>query len=54
VTSAVRSPALGKPLALAILKKDFLAAGTTVEIPHGTGRLAGEAVSLPVRSRVLY
>jgi folate-binding protein YgfZ len=52
VTSAVSSPALGRPLALAILKKDFLAAGTSVQIPHGAGRLAGEAVRLPIRSGV--
>ena len=51
VTSAVRSPALGRPLALAILKRDFLHPGTPVEILHGADRLRGEVVRLPLHGR---
>jgi folate-binding Fe-S cluster repair protein YgfZ len=48
VTSAVKSPALDAPLALAILKRNFLVPGTKIEILHDTGRLCGEVVCLPL------
>ncbi len=50
VTSAVSSPALGRPLAIAILKKEFLIPGTKVGILHDAGSLRGEVVCLPLRS----
>ena len=49
VTSAASAPALDRPLALAILKRDSLTPGTRVEILHDTCRLSGEVVRLPLR-----
>jgi glycine cleavage system aminomethyltransferase T len=43
VTSAAYSPALGQPVALAYLHRDFLAPGTAVSV-NGIG---GEVRSLP-------
>jgi folate-binding protein YgfZ len=48
VTSAVFSPRLGRPLALAILKIDFLTAGSPVEVRFGETDYRGEVVSLPL------
>ncbi len=48
VTSAVRSPLLGRPLALAILKTEFLTPGTLVEVSYEDKSHPGEVVSLPL------
>jgi folate-binding protein YgfZ len=47
VTSAVRSPALGRPVAMAYIRREHLAPGTrlTVEVPGGTA--AAEVCPLP-------
>jgi folate-binding protein YgfZ len=43
VTSSAESPALGRPIALAYLKRDFIAPGTVVQLPAGTATV----VALP-------
>jgi folate-binding protein YgfZ len=43
VTSAATSPALGRPIALAYLKRDFVTPGTIVQLPAGTATV----VTLP-------
>lgn len=48
VTSAIRSPRLGRPLALAVLKIDFLRPGTAVEVLYGEIAHPGEIVPLPL------
>jgi folate-binding protein YgfZ len=48
VTSAEFSPALGKPLALAVLKISFSQPGTAVKIHSGQGQLSGTVVALPL------
>ncbi|HYK87722.1 MAG TPA: aminomethyltransferase family protein [Acidobacteriota bacterium] len=48
VTSAILSPRLGRPLALAILKLDCLKPGTAVEVAYGEASHPGEVVSLPL------
>lgn len=50
VTSAAYSPQLGKPLALAILKTDFLQPGTPVEVDVGQGFRPGKVVTLPIKA----
>jgi folate-binding protein YgfZ len=48
VTSATRSPALGRPVALAFVRRQHAAAGTRVEVRSG-GRAVGATVSdLPI------
>ena len=48
VTSAARSPALGRPVALAMLARAAAAPGTQVEVVSGAGTvLSGRVVSLP-------
>lgn len=49
VTSAIRSPRLGRSLALGILKSDFLQPGTPVEVVIGESNCRAEVISLPVR-----
>ncbi len=49
VTSAVISPTLRRPLALAVLKTEFLAPGTGVEVAYPSLTHPGEVVALPVR-----
>ncbi|MBM3789122.1 MAG: aminomethyl transferase family protein [Acidobacteria bacterium] len=49
VTSAVRSPRLGLPLALAVIRTAHLAPGTRVEVVCGTTLCAAEVVPLPLR-----
>ncbi len=48
VTSAVISPLLSRPLALAVLKTDFLSPGTRVEVAYESGTRNGEVVALPL------
>jgi len=48
VTSAILSPRLRKPLALAIIKTAFLQPGTPVELACGEGNCRGEVVQLPL------
>lgn len=50
VTSAVWSPRLEKPLALAVLKSDYLAPGTAVEVVYGDGAHRATVVALPLQS----
>lgn len=47
VTSAVRSPALGRPIAIAMVHRDFLEAGTRLEVLHGEARLTATTAPLP-------
>jgi folate-binding protein YgfZ len=49
ITSAVSSPRLGKPLALAVLKTDFLQPGTSVEVALGESHRPGKVIALPLR-----
>jgi folate-binding protein YgfZ len=52
VTSAVVSPALGKPIALGYVHRDFIEPGTAVAVVAGEGRLRATVVELPfVRPR---
>jgi folate-binding protein YgfZ len=48
VTSATFSPRLGRALALAVLKDDYRAPGTRVEVLTGEAAAAGEVVALPL------
>jgi folate-binding protein YgfZ len=48
ITSAAFSPRLQAPLALALLKTDFLEAGTAVELSFGDERIPGVVVTLPL------
>jgi aminomethyltransferase len=48
VTSAAFSPHLGCPLALAILKTDYLHAGARVDVAYGAELCTGEVVKLPL------
>jgi len=47
VTSSAESPALGRPIALGYLKRDFVAPGTIVQLPAGTATV----VALPFVAR---
>ncbi len=49
VTSAVVSPLLNQALALAILKRDFLTPGLTVDVACDVGKHRGRIISLPLR-----
>jgi folate-binding protein YgfZ len=49
VTSAVHSPRLGKPLALAVLKTDFLQPGTLVDVAYGESHRPGTVIALPLQ-----
>jgi folate-binding protein YgfZ len=51
VTSAVRSPALDRPIALGYVHRDFVEPGTVVTIEHGGATYAGSVSQLPFRSR---
>ena len=48
VTSAIPSPRLGQPLALAVVKTEHLKAGTAVEVAYGERLFPGQVVSLPL------
>ena len=48
ITSAIISPRLGKPLALAVLKTAVLKPGTSVEVADGEKTYRGEVVALPL------
>ncbi len=50
VTSAILSPRLGRPLALAVLKTRVLAPGTGVEVLYGETARRAEVVTLPLQS----
>jgi folate-binding protein YgfZ len=47
VTSAVRSPALGRPIALGYLHRDFVEPGTRVSVARGDRRLDAMVAALP-------
>lgn len=49
VTSAVWSPRLGAPIALAMVSRDFFAAGTELDIVHGDRSLPARVVEPPFR-----
>jgi folate-binding protein YgfZ len=48
VTSAVHSPRLGRPLALALLKIEFVQPGTMLEVTDGAEVYSGTVVQLPI------
>jgi folate-binding protein YgfZ len=48
VTSAIFSPRLRGPLALAVVKSDFLKAGTAVEVVYGDAVFPGSVVTVPL------
>jgi folate-binding protein YgfZ len=48
VTSAVPSPRLHQPLALAVIKTEFLKPGTPVDVVYGDATCPGEVVALPL------
>jgi aminomethyltransferase len=51
VTSSVRSPNLGRPIALAMIRREAAAPGTAVEVDRGGSRTAAVVAELPfVRS----
>ncbi len=47
VTSAARSPALGRPIALGYVHRDFVESGTAVHIVHAGVRLNAQVAELP-------
>jgi folate-binding protein YgfZ len=47
LTSACHSPAIGKPIALAYVHRDYLATGTEIEVAHGESRLKATVTALP-------
>jgi folate-binding protein YgfZ len=54
VTSSILSPHLRRPLALAVLKTDFLTPGTAVEVAYGSTNYSGEVIALPLQVRPLH
>lgn len=50
ITSACRSPALGRPVALGYLKRGAYDEGTVVEITRGTTRLTARVTATPLAS----
>jgi folate-binding protein YgfZ len=51
ITSAVWSPRIGKPIALAMVQRDFLEPGTELTILHGDQALSSTVVTLPFEPR---
>jgi len=49
VSSSIFSQRLGKPLALAILRVEFLKPGTPVEVVYGDRNYPGEVIALPIQ-----
>ena len=49
VTSAVLSPALGRPIAIAMVHRDFQEPGTELTVLHGNGELRATTSALPFR-----
>jgi aminomethyltransferase len=49
ITSAIMSPIVGKPLALAVLKKAHLEPGTALEVTYGEKTYPAIVVALPMR-----
>ncbi len=47
VTSAVLSPALGRPIAIAMAHRDFLEPGTRLTVTHGGAQLTATVTPLP-------
>jgi aminomethyltransferase len=47
VTSAVVSPALGRPIALGYVHRDFVEPGAAVAVLHGGARLGATVAALP-------
>jgi aminomethyltransferase len=47
VTSSVVSPALGKPIALGYVHRDFVEPGTAVIVVSGAARLSATVTELP-------
>jgi len=48
VTSACRSPALQRPIAMGYVKRGVYEPGTAVEILHGTARLTASVAARPI------
>jgi folate-binding protein YgfZ len=46
-TSACHSPALGRPIALGYVHRDFLVPGTDISVAHGESLLAAKVTDLP-------
>jgi folate-binding protein YgfZ len=49
ITSAIASPRLRRPLALAVVKTEFLKPGTPVDVAYGDTTRPGEVVALPLK-----
>jgi folate-binding protein YgfZ len=49
ITSAIASPRLQQPLALAVVKTEFLKPGTSVDVAYGDATFPGEVVALPLK-----
>lgn len=47
VTSAVMSPALGQPIAIAMVHRDFLEPGTQLTVLHGDQQLKASTTAMP-------
>jgi len=50
VTSAVLSPALGRPIAIAMVHRDFLEPGTELTLLHGEDRFRATTTALPFKA----
>ncbi len=50
VTSAVLSPALGRPIAIAMVHRDFLEPGTELTVFHGEDRFRATTAALPFKA----
>jgi len=50
VTSAVLSPALGRPIAIAMVHRDFLEPGSELTVLHGEDRLRATTAALPFKA----
>jgi glycine cleavage system T protein len=51
VTSAIRSPSLGRVIALGYVHRDFMAVGSKVAVEHDGARVTAEVVELPFYRR---
>ncbi|RPJ75718.1 MAG: aminomethyl transferase family protein [Acidobacteria bacterium] len=50
VTSAVLSPGLGRPIAIAMLHRDFVEPGTELTVLHGEDRIGATTTALPFKA----
>jgi glycine cleavage system aminomethyltransferase T len=48
ITSAIPSPRLRQPLALAVVRTEHLKPGTAVEVAYGERMFPGQIIRLPV------